>query len=110
MAYVTTEGGLDTLWRWPIAGGAATPLFRFRNGTMGSDFRWSQDGRTIVFSARANDVANLWQWRAGIAELRQMTRFPTGLVGQCTWSPNGATVYFLQGMPITDVVLIRGME
>jgi len=109
VAYVTSEGGVDTMMRWPIAEGVATPLFRFPHGRI-EWFQWSRDGRTLLFSARGGQATNLWTWRAGMAAPQQFTRFPSGRVSWPTVSPDGATVYFDLGFTTTDIVLIRGIK
>jgi WD40 repeat protein len=109
LAYVTQDGGAETLVRWPVAGGKPTPLLRFRQGRIDS-FRWSRDGRTLFFTAATNQVTNLWTRAVGAAEPRQITRFPTGSVRIADWSPDGKTVYFNQGHQASDIVLIRGIK
>jgi hypothetical protein len=106
---VTSEGGVDTMMRWPVAEGVATPLFRFPHGGI-EWFQWSRDGRTVLFSARGGQATNLWTWRAGMAAQQQLTRFPSGRVSWPTLSPDGATVYFDLGFTTTDIVLIRGIK
>ncbi len=109
LAYVTNDRGVETLMRWPIEGGAATPVFRFPKGRILS-FRWSRDGRDVLFQGEADRVVNLWSWRAGAAAPQQLTRFPSGQVVAFSWSPDGKTVYFVQGHQTTDIVLIRGIK
>ena len=109
VAYVTSAGGVQTIMRWPIAGGAATPLFRFPQGKI-SRFHWSRDGRTVLFVGGTGQAANLWTWSAGTAEPRQLTRFPAGDLGPYSWSPDGKTVHFNQALKTNDIVLIRGIQ
>ena len=112
LAYVTNDRGVETLMRWPIEGGAATPVpcARFPKGQRILSFRWSRDGRDVLFQGEVDRVVNLWSWRAGAAAPRQLTRFPSGQVVAFSWSPDGKTVYFVQGHQTTDIVLIRGIR
>ena len=109
VAYVTNEGGTESMMRWPITGGAATRLFRFPHGRIES-FRWSRNTRTVLFAARVGEATNLWTWSVGAAEPRQLTRFPSGFIGAYTLSPDGTTVHFNQGSAMNDIVLIRGIK
>jgi Tol biopolymer transport system component len=109
VAYVTSEGGVDTMMRWPIAGGSATPLFRFAKGRI-RQCQWTRDGTNVLFSAQAGQATNLWTWRPGMAEPQPVTRFPSGDARWPTLSPDSATVYFSLGFMTSDIVLIRGIK
>jgi Tol biopolymer transport system component len=95
--------------RWPIASGKPALLFRFPQGRI-SWFWWSPDRRTLLFTARAGQAMNAWIWRVGTPSPQQLTRFPTGTIYNCSWSPDGTTLFLKQGVPTTDIVLIRGIK
>jgi len=78
------------LWRQAIDGGAPTPLTFSATGIIPGSTRWSPDGKTILF---ARD-GQLWLLSADGGEPRALTRHATA-VTQPTWSPDGASVYFV---------------
>jgi len=109
LTYVTEENGVDTMMRLPIVGGVPTPVFRFPSGRiLGTS--WSPDRRTMLIAASAGQATNFWAWSLGSAEPRQITHFPSGVLNSAGWSPDGSAIYFTQGNPTRDIVLIRGFK
>jgi len=83
------------LWRQPVGGAPQQLTF-----TEGGDIpvvRWSPDGKTLLF---ARDGQFMLMPADG-GEARPLTRHATG-VGSPTWSPDGASVYFVASDPRTS--------
>ena len=50
LLYLASEGGVQALWRLPLSGGAAEPLFEHSSSI--SRYALSEDGRTLFFTSR----------------------------------------------------------
>jgi TolB protein len=72
IAYLRSEGGTNTLWVSSINAADATrvsePGVMFggysllpSNRLQTSDFQWSPDGASLIYSARRDGVSNIWQ-------------------------------------------------
>jgi Tol biopolymer transport system component len=65
VAYTSAEKGVINIWTQPLAGGPATPLSKFVQGTGASKslygFAWSPDGKqlAVVRVAVSSDVVML---------------------------------------------------
>ena len=82
------------LWRQAVAGG---PPEQLTNGEAGeSGARWSPDGRSILFVAARDGIAQVHVLPADGGEARQLTRHATS-VSQAAWAPDGSGVYFVAG-------------
>jgi dipeptidyl aminopeptidase/acylaminoacyl peptidase len=82
------------LWRQPIRG--APQQLTFSEGGDTPVVRWSPDGKTLLFIRGGQ----LWLLHADGGEPRALTTHATG-VSSPSWSPDGASVYFLASDPRT---------
>jgi Tol biopolymer transport system component len=62
-------------------------------GPQCSNPQWSQDGRTILFSARREGQSELYLLNPDTGELKQLTHDPAEDV-EPRWSRDGRTIYF----------------
>jgi dipeptidyl aminopeptidase/acylaminoacyl peptidase len=82
------------LWRQEIGGGAPTQLTFSDGGVQPGALKWSPDSKTLLF-LRDGQIALL---PAGGGESRPLTHHATG-VSTPSWTPDGASVYFIASDP-----------
>jgi dipeptidyl aminopeptidase/acylaminoacyl peptidase len=84
------------LWRQEVGGGAPAQLTFSEGGVQPGALKWSPDGKTILF-LRDGQIALL---PASGGESRTLTHHVTG-VSTPSWTPDGASVYFVAPDPQT---------
>ena len=65
------------------------------------------DGKSLVYSIRANGVENLWLQPLDGSAGRQITNFPAEVIGNFNWSPDGKSLGMVRSHTESDVVLLR---
>jgi dipeptidyl aminopeptidase/acylaminoacyl peptidase len=80
------------IWRQPVSGGAPVQV---TTGDGETAPRWSPDGSSLLFLARAADGnTQIFLTAGGGGAVREITRHATS-VSQPAWSPDGSTIFFL---------------
>jgi len=90
------NGGADQLYMMRPDGGEARKFTDAKDGV--ADFRFSPDGRWLVFRAGKSGEQQLWRTPVdGIpgAEAEQLTRGQAG-VGRWEWAPDGRRIWFVR--------------
>jgi Tol biopolymer transport system component len=87
----------------PLAGGA--PSVRELNGRL---YRWSPDGKSIVFVKDDGKKENLYQVPLGGGEPKPITNFADGSIANFAWSPDGSRIVLTHYLQTRDVVLLAG--
>jgi dipeptidyl aminopeptidase/acylaminoacyl peptidase len=86
------------IWRQEIGGG---PPVQITSGDAGESApRWSPDGTSILYVARAGADTQLFRLPLGGGPPQALTRHPTS-VSQAMWAPDGSSVFFLASDPKT---------
>jgi Tol biopolymer transport system component len=98
---------LRNLVRQGVAKGVPGELTPFKEGRILS-YRYSRDGRRLLFRRELNDAVNAWIANADGSDPRQLTEFPTGVVFNMKWTRDQERIIFTYGTAGDDVVLIDG--
>jgi serine/threonine protein kinase len=69
--------------------------------------RFTPDGKSLLYSIRANGVDNLWRQPLDGSPGHQITNFPTERINTFHFSPDGKTIAMLREHIESDVVLLR---
>ena len=102
----------DTQWRIaiiPATGGAPVKTFPFPRGLF-LPFRWTPDGKAIMYGLRRGGVANLWVQPIEGGEPKQLTNFTSDLIHSYDLSRDGKQFVFSRGTKSSDVVLFSGIR
>jgi eukaryotic-like serine/threonine-protein kinase len=86
----------------PTAGG--TPRVLPLNGCL---YRWSPDGKSIVFVKDEGKKENLYSLPLDGKEATPITKFTDGSIANFAWSPDGARIVLTHFQQTRDVVLMR---
>ena len=73
-----------------------------------TNLQWTRDGRSIVYGATKNGVANLWAQPLDGGEPRQITNFTSERLLWFEFSRDGKRLALTRGTLTSDVVLIKG--
>jgi Tol biopolymer transport system component len=85
----------------PIGGGKPTVLPL--NGCL---YRWSPDGKSIVFVKDDGKKENLYQMPLGGGAAKPLTNFNDGSIANFAWSPDGTRIVLTHYLQTRDVVLL----
>jgi serine/threonine protein kinase/dipeptidyl aminopeptidase/acylaminoacyl peptidase len=101
-----TYGIADTGGKLAIVSlaGTAKPDIRDLNGYL---YRWSPDGKSIVFVKNEGKKENLYSVPLGGGEAKPITNFPEGMIANFAWSPDGARIVLTHYVQTKDVVLLN---
>ena len=73
-------------------------------------WRWSSDGRSVVYIRTERDVSNLWAQPLDGRAPRQLTRFDRDRIFSFAYGPDGQRLAMSRGGVSGDVVLIRNFR
>jgi len=90
-----------------IAGGAPTKIFQISNLT---SFRWTADGRSLLFTKNEGGVDNFWSQPIAGESPKQLTHFKNGTIESFDVSRDGKWVVMSRGTARQDVVLIHDLS
>ena len=102
----------DTQWRIaivPATGGPPVKTFPFPSGLF-LPFRWTPDGKAIMYGLRRRGVGNLWVQPIEGGEPKQLTNFTSDLIHSYDVSRDGKQFVFSRGTRSSDVVLFSGIR
>jgi Tol biopolymer transport system component len=102
----------DSQWRIsiiPSNGGAPIKTFPLLSG-LSLPFRWTPDGKAIMYALRRRGVANLWLQAIEGGEPKQLTNFTSDLIHSFDISRDGKQFVFSRGTRSSDVVLFSGIK
>ena len=102
----------DTKWRIaiiPATGGSPVKTFPFPSG-LSLPFRWTPDGKSIMYALRRRGVGNLWVQPIEGGEPKQLTNFTSDLIHSFDVSQDGKQFVFSRGTRSSDVVLFSGIR
>ena len=86
----------------PVAGGAPLRVLSL-NGRL---YRWSPDGKSIVFVKDEGKKENLYVLPLGGGEPKPLTNFTDGSIANFAWSPDGTRILLTHYLQTRDVVLL----
>ncbi|HSS21839.1 MAG TPA: protein kinase [Pyrinomonadaceae bacterium] len=69
-------------------------------------YRWSADGRAVLYSVRQNGVSNIWSQSIDGGTPKQLTNFKSDLIFGFNISKDGKSVAVTRGSVANDVLLI----
>ena len=93
----------------PANGGPPVKTFPLPSG-ISLTFRWTPDGKAIMYSLRRRGVANLWVQPVEGGEPKQLTNFTSDLIHSYDLSRDGKHFVFSRGTKTSDVVLFSGIK
>src|SRR2546423_2055068 len=76
------------------------------SAAIGVTLRWSQDGRSLLYTATKNNVTNIWSQPLDGSAPKQLTNFTEYLMNTFNYSRDGHTLACTRGTVIRDAVLI----
>ena len=93
-------------------------VLRFADGTVeqmlmdtpDEGWRWSPDGRSVVYIRTEREVSNLWAQPLDGRAPRQLTRFDRDRIFSFAYGPDGQRLAMSRGGVSGDVVLIRNFR
>ena len=85
----------------PVTGGAPTTPLSL-NGHL---YRWSPDGKSIVFVKDEGKKENLYRLPLDGKEATPITKFTNGSIANFAWSPDGTRIVLTHSQQTRDVVL-----
>ena len=80
------------------------------SGTVPTLVRWSNDGKSILYSVNRNSVSNVWSQPLEGGPPKQITFFKDSLMTGFAWSPDGKIFAATRGSLTRDAVLITDMR
>jgi eukaryotic-like serine/threonine-protein kinase len=92
----------------PFEGGEPVKTFEIPAGLGGARtiLRWSKDGRSLVYTAIANNVSNIWSQPVDGGQPLQLTNFTEHIITAFDWSRDNRQLAVARGLLIRDAVLI----
>jgi Tol biopolymer transport system component len=93
----------------PANGGLPIKTFPLPSGISWT-FRWTPDGKAIMYTLRRRGVANLWMQHLEGGEPKQFTNFTSDLIHSYDLSRDGKQLVFSRGTNRSDVVLFTGIK
>jgi len=85
-------------------GRTAKPDVRELNG---NTYRWSPDGKSIVYVKDEGKKQNLYSLPLGGGEAKPITNFAEGSIKNFAWSPDGGRIVLTHDVQTRDVVLLQ---
>lgn len=93
----------------PANGGSPVKTFPLPGG-ISLTFRWTPDGKSIMYSLRRGGVGNLWMQPIEGGEPKQLTNFTSDLIFSYDLSRDGKQLVLSRGTNRSDVVLFSGIK
>ena len=93
----------------PANGGPPVKSFPLPGG-ISLTFRWTPDGKAIMYPLRRDGVGNLWLQPIEGGEPKQVTNFTSDLIFSYDLSRDGKQLVFSRGTNRSDVVLFSGIK
>jgi serine/threonine protein kinase len=92
----------------PFEGGDAVKKFEIPQGKGAARtiLNWSKDGRSLLYTAVADNVSNIWSQPLDGGKPVQVTNFKEHLITAFGWSRDGKQLACSRGILIRDAVLI----
>jgi Tol biopolymer transport system component len=95
----------------PVEGGEPVKIFEYPAiGTVAPTVHWGPDGKSITYTANANNVSNIWSQPIEGGPPKQLTDFKDSLITGFAWSYDGKTLVTTRGVLMRDAVLISEGE
>jgi Tol biopolymer transport system component/DNA-binding winged helix-turn-helix (wHTH) protein len=73
-------------------------------------FRWSRDGKSLIYIADVNHTTNLWSYELRTGAKRQLTNFKTDHIAGFDLSPDGKQFVVSRFNTVSDLVLLRASK
>ena len=91
----------------PFDGPGELKIFEVKvSGTLQMLLRWSNDGKSILYTVNASNISNLWKLPINGDKTEQVTDFKENLISSFDWSRDGKTLACARGTLLRDAVLI----
>ncbi|HVQ37865.1 MAG TPA: LpqB family beta-propeller domain-containing protein, partial [Pyrinomonadaceae bacterium] len=94
----------------PIGGGPPARLLDLPNVIKARMFRWSADGRALIYSDSLKRVDNLWSQSLDGSPAKQLTDFKSDQIFWFAWSRDSKMLAVSRGQDGSDVVLISNFR
>jgi Tol biopolymer transport system component len=95
----------------PFEGGPPLKTFEFSSsGTVITIAQWSVDGKSILYSASANNVSNIWSQSLDGGPPKQVTNFNDLFMTSFAWSRDGKQLACTRGALVRDAILITDLK
>jgi eukaryotic-like serine/threonine-protein kinase len=72
--------------------------------------QWSPDGKSILTTANANNVTNIWSHPLDGGTAKQLTDFKDSLITGFAWSRDGKQLACTRGVLVRDAVLVADLK
>ena len=94
-----------------VNGDSAVKIFEVPpSGTIATLMRWSQDGKSILYSVVSSNVSNIWSQPIAGGPSVPVTDFKDSLMTGFAWSADGKRLACSRGVLTRDAVLITDMK
>lgn len=96
----------------PFEGGEPVTGFEVPQGLAAGRtiLSWSKDGRSLLYTAIANNVSNIWSQSLEGGTPKQITDFREHIISAFDWSRDGHRLACARGLVIRDAVLISNAK
>ena len=75
--------------------------------TSRANFRFTPDGKALAFVSQENGVSNVWTLPLNGSPPKQITNFPSDIILDFAWSPDGKQLAVLRWHDVNDVILLH---
>lgn len=116
IAYLYTDGPAqgppNKIAIIPFEGGDPQKTFEVPRAAGGTRtiIKWSRDGRSLFYTAVANNASNIWRLPLDGGKPVQVTNFTEHIIPAFDWSRDGRRLAVSRGVLIRDVVLISNSK
>jgi Tol biopolymer transport system component len=94
----------------PFAGGPPARLLDLPNVVKSRSFRWTVDGRGLIYRDSRDRVSNLWSQPLDVSPPKQLTDFKAEEIFWFEWSRDGKGLALARGHMGSDVVMINNFR
>jgi len=109
--YGEPRSGISTqMALYPISGGAFQRIINLPHVMRSRVFRWSGDGKSILYIDGRNRIDNIWSQPIAGGEPRQLTFFESNRIYRFDVSPSNGDLVLSRGSESSDAVMVTNIN